>query len=193
MQLFKLEYSKYTYYADFVFYAIVLFVIGCLLATTTKSGQYLEAGAYATIGLLGWTLMEYLIHRFVLHGLPPFKSWHAEHHRRPKALIFAPTFVSASLITLSIFIPAWLVISIWSATALTFGVLVGYLFYTLVHHTTHHWHTHNAWLKERKRWHALHHHSHKQMLQQPSHFGVTNGFWDKVFSSNKSTNVLPLK
>ncbi len=184
MQLFKLEYSKYTYYADFVFYAIALFVIGYLLAMTTSPAQYPAIVIYATIGLIGWTLIEYVIHRFVLHGLPPFKAWHAEHHRRPTAFIFAPTFVSASLITLFIFIPAWLIIGIWPATALTFGVVVGYLFYTLLHHATHHWHANNTWFKERKRWHALHHLSHNQMLQQPSHFGVTNGFWDKVFSSN---------
>ena len=134
--------------------------MGCLLAMATQPAQYSALAAFAVIGSLGWTLIEYFIHRFILHGLPPFKVWHAEHHRRPTALICAPTFVSAGLIILFIFVPAWLIIGKWPATALTFGVLVGYLFYTAVHHATHHWRVNGDWFKQRKRWHALHHSSH---------------------------------
>ena len=54
----------------------------------------------------------------------------------------------------------------WPATALTFGVLVGYLFYTAVHHATHHWRVNGDWFKQRKRWHALHHYSHNYLTQQ---------------------------
>lgn len=184
MQIFKLEHSKYSYYADFVFYVIVLLASASLLVVNTKPAQYLVLAIYAIIGLLGWSLIEYLVHRFVLHGLPPFKAWHAEHHRRPTALICAPTFVSAGLITFFIFIPAWLIIGLWDATAFTFGVLVGYLFYTVIHHATHHWRANNAWFKKRKYWHTLHHFSQNKITKQCSHFGVITGLWDKVFRSN---------
>ncbi|GAB1426064.1 hypothetical protein MASR2M16_32980 [Thauera terpenica] len=32
-------------------------------------------------GLVGWTLIEYLLHRFMLHRVEPFRAWHVEHHR----------------------------------------------------------------------------------------------------------------
>jgi hypothetical protein len=58
----------------------------------------LELVALALLGLVAWTLLEYALHRFVLHGLQPFRTWHAEHHRRPRALIGTPTILSATLI-----------------------------------------------------------------------------------------------
>jgi cyclopropane-fatty-acyl-phospholipid synthase len=30
----------------------------------------------ALAGLLGWSLIEYGVHRFVLHGLAPFRRWY---------------------------------------------------------------------------------------------------------------------
>lgn len=46
-------------------------------------------------GAVSWTLPGYRIHRFVLHGLAPFKQWHIEHHCRTTALIAARTLLSA--------------------------------------------------------------------------------------------------
>ena len=130
-------------------------------------------------GLAGWTVIEYLLHRFVLHGLQPFSRWHAEHHSRPTALICSPTSLSASLITVLVFLPALALAGLWPACALTFGVLTGYLAYAVTHHATHHWRSEAAWLLRRKRWHALHH----RASRPPGHYGVTSGFWDHVFGS----------
>jgi len=67
---------------------------------------------------------------------------------------------------------------LWRASALTLGLLTGYLGYAITHHAIHHWRADNAWLKERKYWHALHHHS-----EQPGCYGVTSSVWDRVFGS----------
>jgi cyclopropane-fatty-acyl-phospholipid synthase len=120
--------------------------------------------------------MEYLLHRFVLHGLQPFKSWHREHHRRPNALICLPTVLSAALILLLVFFPVLFLSGLLHASALTLGVLIGYLAYTIMHHGIHHWHVDSHWFRKRKRWHGLHHH-----VDQSGYFGVTNSFWDYVF------------
>ncbi|OIQ73314.1 fatty acid hydroxylase superfamily protein [mine drainage metagenome] len=130
------------------------------------------------VGLGGWTAIEYVLHRFVLHGLQPFRRWHLEHHRRPAALICTPTILSATLIVVLVFLPSLLLGNLWNACALTFGLLTGYLGYAITHHAVHHWHVDNAWLKKRKRWHALHHHS-----EQAGCYGVTSSFWDLVFGS----------
>ena len=127
-------------------------------------------------GLAGWTLLEYALHRFVLHGLRPFSDWHAEHHHRPAALICAPTILSASLIAALVFLPAWALGGLWPACAITLGVLGGYLAYAITHHATHHWRASNRWTRQRKRWHALHHDRHRG----PGHYGVTTSFWDHL-------------
>lgn len=178
MGLFTLEHSQGAYRADFVLYGSAVPLLAAYLLLEGPRGHGLQMAAWVLAGLAGWSLIEYLLHRFVLHGVQPFQSWHAEHHQRPTALICAPTILSAVLIFTLVFLPALLVSTLWRACALTLGVLAGYLGYAVVHHATHHWRADSAWLRQRKRWHARHHHT-----NPPVCFGVTSGFWDHVFAS----------
>ncbi len=175
MNLFALEHSRGAYRADFVLYGAAIVVLTGALMLAQPLAQW---SVLAAIGLAAWTLIEYAMHRFVLHGLQPFKGWHALHHERPTALIASPTILSAGLIFALVFLPALGLAGGWKAGALTLGVLIGYLGYAVTHHATHHWNIDNAWLKRRKRAHALHHH-----LAHPAYFGVTGTFWDHVFGS----------
>ena len=181
MQFFTIEHSKAAHRADFALYGTMVVVLAAFLLVYGPREQRLEIAAVALAGLASWSAIEYVIHRFVLHGLQPFSRLHAEHHQRPTALIFTPTILSATAIAALVFIPALLVTDLWRACALTLGVLTGYVGYTITHHAIHHWRTDNSWLKQRKRWHALHHHS----IQQPGFYGVTSSFWDHVFGSNR--------
>ncbi len=180
MQFIKLEHSKLAHRADFALYGLLVAVLAVLLLVDVPRAQRLEGIAFALAGLVSWPAIEYVLHRFVLHGLQPFSRWHAEHHQRPTALIFTPTILSATAIAALVFLPALLAAGLWRAGALTLGVLTGYLAYTITHHAIHHWHTDNAWLKQRKRRHALHHHC----TEQPCCYGVTSAFLDHVFRSN---------
>ena len=92
-----------------------------------------------------------------------------------------PTVLSAALVVALVFLPVLAFGGIWNACALTLGVLIGYLLYAVTHHATHHWPAGSAWLKRRKRWHALHHHDAGRL----GRFGVTSAFWDHVFGSAK--------
>lgn len=177
MDLFTLEHSRRAYRADFVLYSLAVLVIAGLLLLDGPRDRWLATAGFALTGLVGWTFIEYLLHRFVLHGLQPFKRWHAEHHDRPTALICTPTLLSGSLIFTLVYLPAFVVGSVWTACALTLGVLTGYLAYAVTHHATHHWQVDNPWLQRRKRWHALHHHH----VRRPGCFGVTSAVWDRVF------------
>ena len=175
---FNLEHSKAAYRADFGLYAAAVVALAALLLDGPRD-RWLELGSIALAGLASWSVIEYALHRFVLHGVEPFRSWHAEHHQRPTALICAPTILSATLIAVLVFLPALLCIGLWRATALTLGVLTGYLAYAITHHATHHWRADSAWLRQRKRWHGLHHHG----GLQPACFGVTSALWDHVLGS----------
>lgn len=178
MQFFTLEHSKVSNIVDFTFYWVcVLFLTAYLLVNVSRY-QLVESLFLILAGLISWTAIEYLLHRFVLHGLQPFKNWHREHHKRPNALICLPTVLSAALIITLVFFPALFVLGLLHACALTLGVLIGYLAYTIIHHGIHHWHMNSHWLRKRKRWHRLHHH-----VDSNSHYGVTNSFWDNVFGS----------
>jgi len=181
-QLFTLEHSKLAYHADFALYGAAPVALAVFLMVASPRAQRMEIIAFALIGLLSWTLIEYALHRFVLHGLPPFSAWHAAHHRRPTALISTPTLLSATLITILVFLPSLILEGLWRGGALALGVLTGYFAYSVMHHATHHWHADNAWFKRRQRWHALHH----RPIGQPGHYGVTSEFWDYVFGTHNA-------
>lgn len=180
MSLFSMKHSKAAYRADFALYGATVLILVAFLYLTGQYGRWWEFVILVGLGLASWTLIEYVLHRFVMHGLQPFSRWHAQHHQRPTALICTPTIMSMMLIVTLVFLPA-LILSdnLLRACTLTLGVVVGYLFYSIMHHATHHWSADSAWLKQRKRWHAQHHHN----IEQPACFGVTNGFWDHIFRS----------
>ncbi len=176
---FALEHSKAAYAADLALYGATVVGLAIFLSVMGPQDQRLALIVFTLAGLGGWTLIEYVLHRFVLHHIPPFCHWHEEHHRRPTALIFTPTILSASINALLVFLPAFVVLgNLRQACALTLGILTGYLAFGITHHAIHHWHLDNTWLKQRKHWHALHHHT-----VQAGCYGVTTAFWDHVFGS----------
>lgn len=178
MGILSIEHGKAAYRADFALYgAAVAVMTGVLLAGAPREHGIVIA-ACVLLGAWGWSGFEYLLHRFLLHGVAPFNRWHGAHHDRPMAMICAPTILSASLIVVFVFLPAWLLADLWIACALTLGLLAGYFAYGVAHHATHHWRGRSAWLRERKRWHALHHHA-----ATPCCYGVTTSFWDRVFGT----------
>jgi sterol desaturase/sphingolipid hydroxylase (fatty acid hydroxylase superfamily) len=179
MSAFAIEQSPARYRADFIVYAFAVSALTAWLALRAPAGLAWSTLGFAFVGLVIWSALEYLLHRFVLHGLQPFARWHGEHHRRPAALIGTPTLVSAPLFGLLVALPAVMLLGPWSGEALTLGVLTGYLAYATMHHALHHWKLVSPWWQARKLAHARHHH-----LMQPCCFGVTNGFWDWVLRTS---------
>ena len=139
MKFFSLEHSPIAYAADFVAYPAA--ILGGLVAVLiyTPMARWPALAAVFLLGVMAWTLIEYGLHRLVLHGLQPFKRWHEEHHNRPHALIGTSTPASMLLFVILIFTPIALSADAWFATAATMGVMLGYLFYVTVHHALHHW------------------------------------------------------
>jgi len=193
MEVFKLEHSKPAYIADFVLYGLSIISLSWFLMFAKPQAPNLDIILLIFCGLVFWTFIEYGLHRFVLHGIEPFTQWHATHHKRPTALICAPTILSAMLILVLVFVPSLWLMNVWRACALTLGVLIGYFAYALTHHAIHHWHINNAWLKQRKTSHFLHHQLHHQadeLIAKQSKkykkdccYGVTSGVLDKVFNT----------
>jgi cyclopropane-fatty-acyl-phospholipid synthase len=184
MKWLSLEQSALTYWADFVIYGLAVVSLAAFVTIKSPGTLWLTAVGCAAAGFVAWTLVEYLMHRFVLHRVQPFKGWHDEHHERPVALMATPTWISAFLILVVVFAPLAVFSNLWIACASTLGVLSGYLAYTMTHHATHHWRASSHWAASRKRIHARHHHS--RVLGD---FGVTSQIWDRLFATSAATTA----
>ncbi len=176
MGFFSLEHSKAAYAADFAIYGCTVLVLLAVLVHITPPAQALSVVSSVFLGLISWSVLEYGLHRFVLHTFQPFKRWHLAHHQRPTALIGTPTVLSAALFATLVFLPLWLQYGLQTACSFTSGLLLGYLVYALTHHAIHHWHLQSIWFTQRRRWHAKHH-----QLGHLGCYGVTNSYWDHVF------------
>ena len=73
MNLFTLEHSKLAYQADMALYAVAVAAVATGLLQVGPWAQWPLLVACTVAGMFAWTAMEYGAHRFVLHGLPPFK------------------------------------------------------------------------------------------------------------------------
>ena len=174
-----LEHSKSAYRAYFALYFSAVVAAVTIQLLTNLPEQRLILAGFALTGLAGWTAIEYMMHRIVLHHFVFIKRWHSTHHQHPDRLIHGTTALSAAFITLLALFPTLLVDDIQHAFALSLGLITGYLGYALTHQAIHHCHTDHAWLKERQRWHVECHH----LSEQPICYGVTTEFWDRIFGS----------
>ena len=168
---------KLLYFGDFIAIPVVV----AALAETALAKDGIAAigpvAANTAIGLLVWTLVEYLVHRFVYHHAPYFAPMHGEHHDHPDALLGFPSFVSTGLIVAAFYFPIRLH-SLAAATRLTIGMLIGYALYMFVHHATHHFDIQPGDALYRARVRHLGHH-----YRPTGNFGVTTGLWDAAFGT----------
>jgi cyclopropane-fatty-acyl-phospholipid synthase len=166
-----------------------------LLAWAVRPPHLLAAAFFFAGGIAVWTLMEYFVHRYILHGRFPdgpgviqhflhdrFDHLHWEHHERPwdgahiNGRITDTLPFAVGLVILASPFP------IWSAPVLVAGILQSYVVEEWVHHSVHFYHFDNPYFRYIKR-HHLYHHSPKGGVVG---YGLTNGFWDIIFSTRIS-------
>jgi cyclopropane-fatty-acyl-phospholipid synthase len=186
MRLFSLQQDRASVLADFAFYGLGVVFAATVTWARLPAGRGVQALGWAAAGSVAWTLAEYLLHRCVLHGLQPFKRWHALHHERPLALIATPTALTAPGFALLVVAPAWWLAPHWGAGAFVSGVLAGYLAYTATHHAVHQARGRGAWLRRHRHWHAQHHRAGSQAC-----YGVSLPLWDHVFGSTLPVSAGP--
>jgi len=171
--------SKASYYADFVVYPLLLLPLGAVAIWGAPPHQAMVWLAACVTGMAGFSLVEYGLHRFVLHHIAPFRHMHDMHHARPTALVGTPTWLSAALIAGLVLLPLWWLAGLNIASGATFGLILGYLWYVSLHHAVHRWPARpGSYLHRAKHRHSRHHYA-----GQPCNFGVTTGLWDQLFGS----------
>lgn len=176
MGLLSIEHNQIVYFGDWAAYAICVVLMASWLAIGAPPSRHFALSVAPLLGLLAWSPVEYLVHRFVLHGIEPFRSWHAVHHQRPRALIGAPTLLTMPAFFALVFVPLWWLSDVTLACAFTMGLVSGYLVYAVVHHAAHHWHVRLPSLQQRKRTHAMHHSDQGGR----GRYGVTSAVWDRI-------------
>lgn len=140
-------------------------------------------------GILVWTLLEYVMHRWLFH-LAPRSRWgrrlhfifHGVHHDYPNdaARLVMPPSASVPL-ALAVYA---LLLPVPAATrdALFSGLLTGYLAYDMLHYAVHHARLRQPALKWLKRHHMRHH------FNEPDRrYGVSTPLWDWVFGTLSGT------
>lgn len=155
--------SALAYYLDF--FTAPLFVIAALCIAPLNLAQ-------AIAGLLAWSLVEYLVHRFLFHSL--YRKEHWTHHVDVLAYIGVSSW-KTSTVYAALLLLAWLT-GLTSAFA---GVVVGYFCYIFVHYVMHrpqHWAY--RFISGLVANHDLHH---RKGIEK--NFGVSSPLWDHVFGT----------
>jgi len=163
---------------------VVLFLLWHCVAV--RELPVIQVAAMAIPGLLVWSLMEYLLHRFAFHF--PAKSavgkflvymFHGVHHDVPNdktRLVMPP--VGAVIIMAILWVLFRLVIpGPWAEPFLAFFI-VGYLIYDYLHYATHHFRIRHPLLQALKRHHMGHH-----FTSEETKYGVSSPLWDWVFGT----------
>ena len=140
----------------------------------------------ALLGALSWSLLEYVIHRWLGHDkrLRPnlFADEHIAHHS--KGNYFAPGYkkAAAAAVFLALIAPPAVLIAGW-AHGLTYAIgTVGfYLYYELLHRREH---THEGF-SFYGRW-ARRHHFYHHFVDPSMNHGVTSPLWDLVFGTYRA-------
>ena len=161
--------------------AILVLYLG--FTTTTLSTSWIIGLFF--LGLLTFTLAEYLIHRHIFH-MAPSKKWkafvaykfHGVHHDYPKdkSRLAMPPIFSTILATLLFF--AFKLVMGDMAFGFMPGFLIGYTGYLLVHYVVHAYQPPKNILKELWINHGIHHYKDDSIA-----FGVSSPLWDYIFGT----------
>lgn len=143
-------------------------------------------GAWMVLGIVAWTLMEYLLHRFLFHFPARSKAtkWfvffaHGVHHDAPNdymRLVIPP--VPALLVAMLFYSVGYWAVGPVAVNPLFAGIAVGYLWYDYTHFATHHITPRTAWGRYVKQYHMMHH-----FAAAESKWGVSSPLWDYVFGT----------
>lgn len=151
--------------------------------------------AFFAGGTLAWTLLEYLVHRYILHGRFPegpgmiqrwlhrsFDSLHTEHHARPWDGNHINGTIKDTWLYASLFAALSFLAPLPTAPAFFAGVIQTYVVEEWVHQSVHFiavYRLRGAYWRYITRHHLYHHSPRGSELA----FGLTNGFWDIAFDT----------
>jgi sterol desaturase/sphingolipid hydroxylase (fatty acid hydroxylase superfamily) len=149
------------------------------------------------LGVVFWTWVEYMVHRYVLHGVFPdgrglrhlthvlFDHLHVEHHKRPwDGNHINGTLKDTGPFLLPLFALA-LLLPPQTLLAFLAGLVQAYVVEEWVHHSVHYYHFDNPYFRYIKA-HHMYHHSRRG---QERGYGLTSGVWDAAYGTRFPAEV----
>jgi len=187
MSLHDLIVAFFTHYSIQIYLLFAALGIGLAVAWSDDPGAPVRA---AVLVLVLYPLVEYVLHRWLLHARWLYKSpltakvWkriHYDHHQNPHDLsvLFGALYTTLPAILVITLPIGWLVGGpAGAAAAMAAGMLVfsGYEFCHFVQHLP--FTPQSGWLREIKKRHLAHHFHSEQ-----GNYGITSGVWDRVFGT----------
>ena len=172
--------------AFYTVFAVLVFVIA------SASNHPWASVAFFAAGNVTWILVEYLFHRYVLHGrFPPGKGLvrrflherlnplHSDHHQRP----FHDSHISCELKDmLPLFFvaaPVSFLFPVYTAPVMLAGVVQSYVAEEWLHFALHFSNSRFPPFRPIKKYHLYHH----TRVGIDKGFGITTRFWDGVFDT----------
>jgi 4-hydroxysphinganine ceramide fatty acyl 2-hydroxylase len=164
-------------------------VVGAMLFVSVWQRQLslVAVAALFLLGILLWTLTEYLIHRYIFHYEPKTRIGkrlhyivHGVHHDYPsdgRRLVMPP---SISVPLAFLFYGIFLLIFGRLTPAVFAGLVFGYVCYDMLHYATHHFPMKRGiwlWLKQ---YHFRHHYK-----DDHAGYGISSPLWDYVFRTTR--------
>ncbi|HSO39934.1 MAG TPA: sterol desaturase family protein [Labilithrix sp.] len=158
-----------------------------ILVWARGAGTLLTLACSALAGWFVWTLVEYVLHRFLFHmrfaetreaKLSGFLM-HGYHHAYPRdpTRLVLPPIVSVPL-ACSLFVLAHFLLGGGAIDAGFAGFLLGYVSYDSLHYVVHHTKKTTGVTGWMRRYHLLHHHDHA-----PARYGVSSPLWDLILGT----------
>lgn len=169
--------TRTNYWAEFFLdAALATVLIGAGVAR--REGRVWPILLAAALGLLLYSFIEYVFHRWLFHTrLPLFGRGHRLHHEHPEAYDSLPFFLPA-LISLGLAGLCVLIMPTAFALVMIGTVTVGYILYGLSHFAIHHLRFRQPLLRRWAASHHIHHH------HPGRNFGVTTPLWDFLLGTH---------
>lgn len=188
IRLFQADWMEATSHVHPVVPAVIFVPVltFCLWLVLSHGIMTRDLLLWIVIGVVGWTLTEYTMHRVVFHWKPigPISERmhyiiHGIHHDDPNdvtRLVMPPVL---SVVAAPVFYALW-----WAAAGTLFGTagfigfILGYLAYDYTHFYVHHAVPTSRFGKFMRRHHWYHHHAH-----DGTNYGVSSPLWDVIFGT----------
>jgi sterol desaturase/sphingolipid hydroxylase (fatty acid hydroxylase superfamily) len=145
--------------------------------------------AYLAVGVMAWTLLEYLVHRFILHGRFPdgpgffkhrvhtfFDTMHADHHQRPWDGMYINGYLDSIPFAALLVAVSFLLTPYYKAPVLVAGLLQCYVLEEWIHYSVHFCRFRSRYFQYIRFHHWYHHSPHGSARG----FGLTSGLWDRI-------------
>ncbi|MCM2257581.1 MAG: sterol desaturase family protein [Vicinamibacteria bacterium] len=178
--------------ASALYTSYALVVLGSALRSPAPVAATL---AWFAAGGVSWTLVEYLAHRYILHGRFPdgtgaLRHWahvkldglHAEHHARPWDGDHINGTIRDTVLYMTVLAAASFLAPLHTAPVLWAAVMQSYVIEEWVHHGTHFptvYGLRGPYWRYIVRHHAYHHSPRGTEIA----FGLTSGAWDAMLGT----------